>query len=192
MQINGEMLIGAKGVRGAEGELKAFSPAAGKAIEAPVFGGGSVADVEAACVLAQQAFDSYRALPLSVRAEFLERIASGILDLGDALIERAHEESGLPKARLEGERGRTVGQLKLFAQTVRDGRWLSATLDSAQPERKPAPRSDLRMQKIALQAISRSRFPWRVATPQQRLLPAARLSRRPMARTWGRRSWSGA
>ncbi|CAM2157553.1 Alpha-ketoglutaric semialdehyde dehydrogenase 2 [Pararobbsia alpina] len=154
MQISGEMLIGAKAVRGAEGEIKAFSPAAGQAIATPVFGAGSIKDVDAACVLAQQAFEPYRALPLSRRAEFLERIADGIANLGDALIERAHEESGLLKARLEGERGRTVGQLKLFAQLVADGRWLDATLDSALPDRKPLPRSDLRMQKVPLGPVA--------------------------------------
>jgi NADP-dependent aldehyde dehydrogenase len=93
-------------------------------------------------------------LPLAVRAEFLERIADGITRLGDALIQRAHDESGLPKARLEGERGRTTGQLKLFAEVVWGGLWLAATLDSPLPERKPLPRSDLRMQKIAIGPVA--------------------------------------
>ena len=59
------------------------------------------------------------------------------------------QESGLPQARLEGERGRTVGQLRLFAKVVRDGRWLGTALDSALPERTP-PRRDLRLRKIGL------------------------------------------
>ncbi|MCC8396605.1 aldehyde dehydrogenase (NADP(+)) [Paraburkholderia sp. MMS20-SJTR3] len=154
MPITGEMLIGRKAVRGEEKALRAFNPATGSDIAEPVFGTGTVANVNAACELAQQAFDSYRQLPLAVRAEFLERIADGITALGDELIERAQAESGLPKARLEGERGRTTGQLKLFAQTVRAGQWLTATLDSALPERKPLPRSDLRMQKIALGPVA--------------------------------------
>lgn len=83
-----------------------------------------------------------------MRAEFLERIADGIAALGDELIQRAHEETGLPEARLEGERGRTINQLKLFAEVVRSGQWLGATLDSPLPERKPAPRPDLHMQRI--------------------------------------------
>jgi len=125
MSITGEMLIGRKAVRGEEQPLHAVNPATGSEIAEPVFGSGGVAQVERACELAQQAFDPYRALPLTVRAEFLERIADGITALGDALIERAHQESGLPKARLEGERGRTTGQLKLFAQVVRAGQWLT-------------------------------------------------------------------
>src|SRR6201997_5473066 len=162
MSITGEMLIGRKAVRGTEKPLRAFNPSTGSAIAEPVFGTGTVADVNSACELASKAFDPYRQLPLTVRAEFLERIADGITALGDALIQRAHEESGLPKARLEGERGRTTGQLKLFAQVVRAGQWLAATLDSPLPERKPLPRSDLRMQKIALGAgavFGASNFP---------------------------------
>ncbi|WP_454827920.1 aldehyde dehydrogenase (NADP(+)) [Paraburkholderia xenovorans] len=154
MSITGEMLIGRKAVRGEEKPLHAFNPATGSDIAEPVFGSGSVAHVSEACELARQAFDPYRQLPLTVRAEFLDRIADGITALGDALIERAHQESGLPKARLEGERGRTTGQLKLFAQVVRAGQWLAATLDSPLPERKPLPRSDLRMQKIPLGPVA--------------------------------------
>ncbi|ABE34163.1 aldehyde dehydrogenase family protein [Paraburkholderia xenovorans LB400] len=154
MFITGEMLIGRKAVRGEEKPLHAFNPATGSDIAEPVFGSGSVAHVGEACELARQAFDPYRQLPLTVRAEFLDRIADGITALGDALIERAHQESGLPKARLEGERGRTTGQLKLFAQVVRAGQWLAATLDSPLPERKPLPRSDLRMQKIPLGPVA--------------------------------------
>ena len=95
----------------------------------------------------------YRALPLEQRARFLETIAQRILDLGPLLIERAGQESGLPAARLEGERGRTVNQLRLFAKVVRDGHFLEATLDSALPERTP-PRPDLRMRKIPLGAVA--------------------------------------
>lgn len=154
MHITGDMLIGRNAVRGNEQPLRAVNPATGQHLEAPVFGSGSVEHVNAACELARDAFDPYRSLPLTVRAEFLERIADGITALGDALIQRAHEESGLPKARLEGERGRTVGQLKLFAQVVRAGQWLAATLDSPLPDRKPLPRSDLRMQKVAIGPVA--------------------------------------
>ncbi|MFX1674989.1 aldehyde dehydrogenase (NADP(+)) [Paraburkholderia sp. A2WS-5] len=154
MPVTGEMLVGRQAVRGEEQALRAFNPATGAEIAEPVFGSGTVANVDEACELARAAFDTYRQLPLAVRAEFLERIADGITALGDELIERAQAESGLPKARLEGERGRTTGQLKLFAQVVRAGQWLGATLDSPLPERKPLPRSDLRMQKIALGPVA--------------------------------------
>jgi alpha-ketoglutaric semialdehyde dehydrogenase len=153
MQITGDMLIGSSAVRGTEGTLRAFDPVRNADIE-PTFGGGSAADVERACELAARAFDSYRLAPLETRARFLEAIADNIVALGDALIDRAHIESALPKGRIEGERGRTVGQLRLFASLVRDGRWLTATLDSALPDRKPLPRSDLRLQKIPVGPVA--------------------------------------
>jgi 2,5-dioxopentanoate dehydrogenase len=153
MQINGDMLIGGAAVHGAKGTLRAFDPVNNTEIE-PAFGAGSAADVERACELAGLAFDLYRQAPLETRARFLEAIAENIVALGDVLIERAHVESALPKARLEGERARTVGQLKLFASLVREGRWLTATLDSALPDRKPLPRSDLRLQKVPVGPVA--------------------------------------
>ncbi|GAB2897752.1 aldehyde dehydrogenase (NADP(+)) [Paraburkholderia jirisanensis] len=153
MQITGDMLIGGSAVRGTKGTLRAFDPARNMEIE-PEFGGGGTVEVDRACELAALAFDPYRQAPLETRARFLEAIADNIMALGDALIERAQAESALPKARLEGERGRTVGQLRLFAALAREGRWLTATLDSALPERKPLPRSDLRLQKIPVGPVA--------------------------------------
>lgn len=153
MEITGEMLIGARSVRGMQGVVQSINPATGKEI-GPAFGGGSAKDVDDACTLAQSASDAYRSIPLEQRARFLEAIAQGIVDLGDTLVERVMAESGLPRPRVEGERGRTAGQLKLFATLVREGRWLNATLDSALPDRKPLPRPDLRMQKIPVGPVA--------------------------------------
>jgi alpha-ketoglutaric semialdehyde dehydrogenase len=153
MKLTGEMLIGACAVRGSEGVLRAVNPATGADME-PEFGGGSTADVDAACVLAEAAFDAYRAVSLENRAQFLEAIAQGIVDLGDVLVERVMAESGLPRGRVEGERARTAGQLRLFASLAREGRWLSATVDRSLPDRKPAPRADLRAQKIPLGPVA--------------------------------------
>ncbi|WP_321799175.1 aldehyde dehydrogenase (NADP(+)) [Caballeronia sp. J97] len=153
MKITGDMLIGASAVRGTDATLRAFDPARNADLEPP-FGGGGAAEVARACELAEAAFDDYRHAPFETRAQFLEAIADNIIALGDTLIERAMAESALPKARLEGERARTVGQLRLFASLVREGRWLSATLDSAQPDRKPLPRSDLRLQKIPVGPVA--------------------------------------
>ncbi|MDR5818245.1 MULTISPECIES: aldehyde dehydrogenase (NADP(+)) [unclassified Caballeronia] len=153
MKITGEMLIGASAVRGTDATLRAFDPARNADLE-PTFGGGGAAEVARACELADAAFDAYRNAPFETRAQFLEAIADNIIALGDPLIERAMAESALPKARLEGERARTVGQLRLFASLVREGRWLCATLDSPQPERKPLPRSDLRLQKIPVGPVA--------------------------------------
>jgi len=78
------------------------------------------------------------------RAVFLETIADEILAAGDDLINRAMAETGLPAARLTGERGRTMMQLKMFAQLLREGSWVDARIDTAIPDRQPLPKPDLR------------------------------------------------
>jgi NADP-dependent aldehyde dehydrogenase len=153
MPITGEMLIGARAVKGTAGSMKATNPATCAEME-PAFFGGTAHNVDEACALAEAAFDTYRAVSLEKRASFLEAIAQGILDLGEELVERVMAESGLPRGRIEGERGRTVGQLRLFANLAREGRWLSATIDPAMPERKPLPRADLRAQMIPLGPVA--------------------------------------
>ncbi|WP_436286682.1 aldehyde dehydrogenase (NADP(+)) [Solimonas marina] len=156
------MRIGAEAILGAEGELRAIDPSTGAMLE-PVFGMGSTADVDRACALAAAAFDAYRETSLDARAAFLETIADEIMALGDVLIERAMAETGLPRGRLEGERGRTTGQLRLFASVVREGSWIEARLDPALPERQPLPRADLRQRHIALGPVAvfgASNFPF--------------------------------
>jgi len=153
MNITGQMLIGSQDVTGTRAEIHGINPANNETLT-PAYPGGTEQDVERACTLANAAFASYRKTSLEERAAFLERIASNIEGLGDALIERAHQESGLPIARLQGERGRTAGQLRLFAREVRAGRWLDARIDPAQPERKPLPRSDIRLQYIPVGPVA--------------------------------------
>ncbi|NYE26787.1 aldehyde dehydrogenase (NADP(+)) [Pigmentiphaga litoralis] len=150
--ITGDMLIGRTTVRGSTATLRAIQAATGEEIDPP-FGGGGETEVQQACDLAAQAFDTYRETTPEARAAFLEAIATEIEAIGDTLIERAALESGLPTARLQGERGRTTGQLRLFAKLVRDGRWVNATLDTALPDRAP-PRPDMRMRKIAVGPVA--------------------------------------
>lgn len=153
MNITGSMLIGGSEVWGAEGALQAWNPTAGTYLE-PAFAAGGQVEVNRACRLAQEAFDSYRETPLGTRAQFLRAISQGIIDLGDRLVDRACAETGLPRGRIEGERGRTVGQLEFFASIVCEGRWIGATLDSPVPDRKPLPRPDLRLREIALGPVA--------------------------------------
>jgi NADP-dependent aldehyde dehydrogenase len=151
--LTGQMLIGASAASGREAALRGINPANGQELE-PSYGGAGKAELERACALADSAFDTYRETGLEARARFLEKIAENILGIGEPLIERAMLESGLPRARLEGERGRTVGQLRLFAAVVREGSWLEARIDPAMPERKPLPRSDLRLRNIPLGPVA--------------------------------------
>lgn len=153
MAITGSILIGGEEVQGTTGMQRAVNPATGAELE-PVFGGGTLADVDRACELAARDFDTFRNAPLETRALLLETIADNLIALGDTLIERAMAESGLPRPRLEGERGRTCGQLRLFASLVRDGRFLNVTVDTALPDRKPLPRPDLRSRKIPVGPVA--------------------------------------
>jgi alpha-ketoglutaric semialdehyde dehydrogenase len=52
-------------------------------------------------------------------------------------LQKASEETNLPIPRLAGERARTTGQLRMFATMLREGSWVEATIDTAQPERAP-------------------------------------------------------
>ena len=153
MTLTGHMWIGGQAIAGSREAIRAINPATDAVLE-PAYTGGSVEHVEQACALAWQAFDGYRETSLSARAEFLDSIADEIEALGDELIERAVAESGLPRARIEGERGRTCGQLRTFARTVRAGEWLDVRVDHAQPQRQPLPRSDLRQRQIALGPVA--------------------------------------
>ena len=129
------------------------NPATGEEME-PAFAVSTANDVARACLLADAAFDAYRETTPDARASFLEAIATRIEALGDALVERAMAESGLPQARLTGERGRTTGQLRLFATALRQGRWAGVTIDTALPDRQPLPRSDLRQRRIAVGPVA--------------------------------------
>lgn len=153
MPVTGQMLIGQSRVRGQNGEVRGLAAATGEPL-APGFGGASLADLAHACALADEAFDHYRETTPEQRAAFLESIAGNILALGDELIERCLLETGLPRARLEGERGRTVGQLRLFAAVLRDGGFIEARIEPAQPERAPMPKVDLRLRNIAVGPVA--------------------------------------
>jgi alpha-ketoglutaric semialdehyde dehydrogenase len=127
----------------------------------------SEAAVAAACQAAEAAFDTYRATDRETRAAFLERIGEEIMGLGPLLIETAARESGLPTARIEGERGRTVGQLRMFAGVVRAGHWMGVRIDPALPDRAPLPRPDLRLRMIPLGPVAvfgASNFPLAFST----------------------------
>jgi alpha-ketoglutaric semialdehyde dehydrogenase len=151
--LKGTMLIGQSEVTGSSKAITAINPATNEQME-PAYNGGTPADVDKAAQLAWSAFDAYRETTPEARAAFLETIADEILALGDTLVQRAMAESGLPQARIEGERGRTMGQLRLFAGVVRAGHYLDVRIDPAMPERTPLPRNDLRLRMIPLGPVA--------------------------------------
>jgi alpha-ketoglutaric semialdehyde dehydrogenase len=123
--------------------FKAENPALGVAV-APDFFEASPTEINDAIIKAEAAFEIYRQKTGKEKAILLETIADEILALGESLIHRCMMETGLPEARLIGERGRTIGQLKLFAKTLREGSWVNARIDTAEPDRKPLAKPDIR------------------------------------------------
>ena len=99
---------------------------------------------------AESAFSMFQRISASDRALLLETIADEIQNLGEQLIECCMLETALPQARLTGERGRTVGQLRLFAGVVREGSWVDARIETAVPDRQPLPKSDIRQMLVPL------------------------------------------
>jgi 2,5-dioxopentanoate dehydrogenase len=149
MELTGKNIIGNQLSRKSDTTFYGENPATGKKLE-PAFFEASQEEINEAIDKANEAFQLYRNKSGKEKAELLEAIAEEILALDDQLIARAVDESGLPEARLTGERGRTVGQLKLFAQLLREGSWVDARIDLADPERKPLPKPDIRSMQKAL------------------------------------------
>jgi len=150
MELHGRSIIGGEPSPNREGEpFRPYDPALGQPLEPPYYEANET-DIEQAFELADGAFEVYRHKPTKEIAEFLESIADQIMALGDDLITRVSAETGLPPKRFTGERARTVGQLRMFADVVREGSWVEATIDLAQPERKPLPKPDVRRMLIPI------------------------------------------
>ncbi|MBI5958801.1 MAG: aldehyde dehydrogenase (NADP(+)), partial [Chloroflexi bacterium] len=128
-----------------------------------VFTNASESEIDRAVTKAASAFDSMRKLTTHQRAELLDQIAAQIEALGDPLIEMADAETGLGVSRLTGERSRTTGQLRKFAELLREGSYVEAIIDTARPDRTPAPRSDIRRMLIPIgptAVFAASNFPF--------------------------------
>ena len=152
-RLTGQMLIAGSPVRGSGPPIRAFNPGSGQELE-PAYPYGEQSHVDAACAAAAAAFAVYRSTTSEQRAEFLEAIAVNIEAIGDEVIARAVAESGLPEARITGEVGRTTGQLRLFAEVLREGSWNGVRIDPALPDRKPLPRPDIRQRSVALGPVA--------------------------------------
>jgi NADP-dependent aldehyde dehydrogenase len=150
--LSGKHLIAGDWTPGS-GSFDAIAPATGTRL-APSFAEGSAALVDRAAVAAEAAFPDYAGRSRSERARFLRAIAEAIEERGDLLTARGSDETALPEARLNGERGRTVGQLRMFADWIEDGSYLGARVDRALPERQPLPRPDMRLTRIPLGPVA--------------------------------------
>ena len=148
MKINGQNFIG-NSHSGLGTGFQAVNPSTGAEIDG-IFFEATLEEIDLAIQKAETAFEVYRHKSGEEKALFLEAIAEEIMALGDALIERCQEETGLPEGRFIGERGRTVNQLKLFASLLREGSWVGARIDHGDPGRTPVPKPDIRQLQIPL------------------------------------------
>ena len=156
------------GGRSAAGSVVLHSVDASTGEALPIrFSQATAQEVEAAAQAAAQADLVYRHLPAARRAEFLEAIASELDALGDEFVALVCRETALPAGRIQGERARTSGQMRLFAQTLRRGDFYGARIDQALPTRQPLPRADLRQCRLGVGPVAvfgASNFPLAFST----------------------------
>jgi alpha-ketoglutaric semialdehyde dehydrogenase len=132
-----------------------------------IFTEASTDEINKAVALASEAYSEFSKISGTKKAVFLNAIADEILALDDLLIETYCSETGLPEGRAKGERGRTVGQLRSFAELLKEGSWVEASIDTAQPDRQPMPKSDIRKMLIPLGPVvvfGASNFPLAYST----------------------------
>ena len=141
--LSGKSLIGFREGEGTGEPLYATNPRNGQRLQ-PGFVPANSDEIELAVRLAAEAFQVYGRISGRERGEFLRRIAAKIESIVAEIVDRAGQETALPLARLQGETARTCGQLRLFAEVAEEGSWVSARIDHADPDRKPAAKPDIR------------------------------------------------
>lgn len=149
MKIETSNIIGFSTANDSGTHVQGVNPATGAMLEEK-FSVATVDNVDEALKKAGSAFKQFKNSGNETRASFLEAIADEMEALGDFLVQRASAETGLPEARIIGERGRTTGQLRMFANYIREGSYVEATIDTAVPDRTPIPKPDLRKMMVPL------------------------------------------
>ncbi len=153
MKLKGIHFIGNKTSRKGDRLFYGVDPVRVVNLEPP-YADAVEGEINEAVEKAEKAFEVYRKLSPERKAEFLEAIAEEIMNLGDDLINRCMQETALSYDRLTGERTRTVNQLKLFAEVVREGSWVEARIDNAIPDRQPLPKKDIRQMQIPVGPVA--------------------------------------
>lgn len=163
MTITGENIIGFKTSKENQDTFPGTTAGQSNDLFHPATG----AELNEAMEKAKTAFQTYRHFPASKKAAFLNAIADEIEASGSTLIETAVRESGLPEGRITGERGRTCGQLRLFARYIEEGSWVEAVIDRGNPDRQPLPKPDIRKMLVPLGPVvvfTASNFPLAFST----------------------------
>ena len=153
MALHGKNILGSQLSAAGTETFQAIDPATSRPLET-AFHNATPEELDRAVELADRAFDERGSIEPGKTAALLERIADEIEALGDELIERCGQETALPPGRLKGERARTTGQLRLFAQVVAEGSWVDARIDTPLPDRKPIPKPDLRRMLVPVGTVA--------------------------------------
>ncbi len=153
MELSGTQYIGATPKASGKEMFHAVDPRSGKSL-ITAFHEALEEEVNEAVLLAEKAFKVYSKISIGGRARFLEAIAEEIESLGHSLLQQAESETSLPFPRLQGECGRTMNQLKLFAKVIQECSWVDARIETALPDRKPLPRSDIRHMLVPLGPVA--------------------------------------
>jgi alpha-ketoglutaric semialdehyde dehydrogenase len=146
--------------------FKTFNPQTNLENEV-VFYEASEVEINKAASLATEAFNTFQKVSGAKKSEFLNEIANEIEALGDELVKTYCAESGLPEGRAMGERGRTIFQLRTFANLVKEGSWVEAVIDTANLNRQPIPKVDIRKMLVPLGPVvvfGASNFPLAYST----------------------------
>jgi len=130
------------------------------------FKDASIVEINEVMNAAKAASLVLKKLSLAKRAELMNAIADGLENSGDDLIQLVMSETNLPDARLRGERGRTIFQLRSYAKACAKGDWLEASIDTAIPDKVP-PKPDIRKMLVPLGPVvvfGSSNFPFAYST----------------------------
>ncbi|MDU0807834.1 aldehyde dehydrogenase (NADP(+)) [Aquirufa regiilacus] len=149
MNLTGKQIIGFQTKAAGHRNFQGIQATTGEVLP-QVFVEATDEEANEALAKASVAFKVYRNLSDAQRANFLNSIAEEILAIGDVLIQTACAESGLPEARITGERGRTIGQIQAFANFISNPSWKREIVDEAMPERQPLPKPRLVQKQIPL------------------------------------------
>lgn len=161
MGISGNIFIDGNWVIGQGGKFQASNPLTNEQSN-EIFSHANSEQLNIAVNSAAQAFAVYSQYSDSDKAIFLRTIAQQLEGCRQQIVERATWETALPEMRINGELGRTIGQLGMFAKLLDKGDWKRAVIDVAQPERQPLAKPDLRLTQVPLGPVavfSASNFP---------------------------------
>jgi alpha-ketoglutaric semialdehyde dehydrogenase len=151
--LTGDAFVGARRFAGGEPVVRGRDPRTGTLLD-PAYGTTATETVDEAATLAGLAHRGFRRSTGERRAALLASIARRLDDLGEVLLAQAGAETGIPEPRLRAELARTTGQLRMFADLVRDGAYLDVRVDEAQPARLPQPRPELRRGNVAIGPVA--------------------------------------